>query len=55
VALQETDGDLGAAVRLRIVLWRVLLESLLEAMDAKLSEGLRQQLHNGRFVIALEG
>ena len=54
MSLQQLDPNLGAAVGLRIILWRVLLKSLLQSLDSKFPERLTQQLDDRKLVVALE-
>ena len=54
VTFQETNCHLGTPIRLRIVLWGMLLQCLLEALDPEVSQRLNQKLNNGRFVIAFK-
>ena len=54
VALQKSHRDLCTPISLRVVLWGVLLESLLEALNSEVTERFGQELHNGRLIVALE-
>ena len=51
--LQKFDTNFRTLIRLRLILWRVLLQRLLKTLDSELPQRLLQQLGNGKLIITL--
>ena len=52
---EELYADLSVAVRLRIILWWILTQRLLQPLNSQFSQGLMEQLEDSWLIITLQG
>ena len=55
MAFHKSYGNFGTPISLRVVLWGVLLQGLLETLDTEIPKRLGQELDNRRLIVALKG